>query len=114
MTIETILGSDSRYFLISFDKDGRERTDDPHAPMGRLSDSVAEELAASPITDVFFMSHGWQGDVPAAKRQYDAWAGAMLACTADIAHLRNLRPGFSPYKCRFLKNNVTGQCVAVN
>ncbi|MCD2451143.1 hypothetical protein GO003_012140 [Methylicorpusculum oleiharenae] len=51
MTIETIPGSDSRYFLISFDKDGRERTDDPHALTGRLSDSVVEELAANPITD---------------------------------------------------------------
>jgi hypothetical protein len=94
MTIETVPGSDTRYFLINFDKDGRERTDDPHAPNGRLSDSVAEELAAQPITDVVFMSHGWQGDVPAAKRQFDAWSSAMIACTADIEHLRALRPGF--------------------
>jgi hypothetical protein len=96
MTIETVPGSDTRYFLINFDKDGRERLDDPAAPNGRLSDSVAEELAAQPYTDVFFMSHGWQGDVPAAKRQYDAWAGAMLGCTADIARLRATRPGFKP------------------
>jgi hypothetical protein len=96
MTIETVPGSDTRYFLINFDKDGRERMDDPAAPNGRLSDSVAEELAAQPYTDVFFMSHGWQGDVPAAKRQCDAWAGAMLGCTADIERLRTARPGFKP------------------
>jgi hypothetical protein len=96
MTIETIPGSKTQYLLISFDQDGRERTDDPNAPNGRLSDTAAQTIAAQPITDCFFMSHGWQGDVPAAKRQYDLWAGAMLARTADIERLRATRPGFSP------------------
>ncbi|MGE5154022.1 MAG: hypothetical protein ACM3ST_08405 [Bdellovibrio bacteriovorus] len=96
MTIETVPGSDTRYYLINFDKDGRERLDDPDAPNGRLSDTVAETLIAEPITDCVFMSHGWQGDVPAAKRQYDAWSGAMLGCSADIERLRTTRPGFKP------------------
>lgn len=96
MTIETIPGSDTRYYLINFDKDGRERLDDPAAPNGRLSDTLVEELAAQPITDCFFMSHGWKGDVPAAKQQYDAWAGAMLGCTADVERLRAERSGFRP------------------
>lgn len=96
MTIETVPGSDTRYYLINFDKDGRERLDDPSASNGRLSDTLVEALIAQPITDCLFMSHGWQGDVPAAKRQYDAWAGAMLACTADIERLRAVRPGFKP------------------
>lgn len=96
MTIETVPGSDLRYYLLNFDKDGRERTDDPDAPNGRLSDNVAEALAARAITDVFFMSHGWQGDVPAAKRQYDAWSAAMAGCAEDIASLRATRPGFTP------------------
>jgi len=96
MTIETIPGSDTRYFLINFDKNGRERADAAAAPHALLSDKVADELVAHPYTDVFFMSHGWQGDVPAAKRQYDAWAGAMLACADDIERLRKTRPGFKP------------------
>lgn len=96
MTIETVPGSDTRYYLINFDKDGRERLDDPAAANGRLSDTLVEELIAQPITDCFFMSHGWKGDVPAAKQQYDAWAGAMLGCTADIERLRAERPGFRP------------------
>lgn len=96
MTIETVPGSATRYFLINLDAGGRERLDDPHAANGRLSDSVAAELAAQPYTDVLFMSHGWKGDVPEAKRQYDAWIGAMLGCTADIARLGADRPGLRP------------------
>lgn len=96
MTIETIPGSDTRYLLINLDRDGHERDDDPQAPTGRLSDLVVERLVAGPITDVIFMSHGWQGDVPAAKQQYNAWAGVMLAGSADLARLRAMRPGFSP------------------
>lgn len=68
MTTETVPGTDSCYHLINFDKHGRERTDDPAGIDGCLSDTVAGILATEPVTDVFFMSHGWQGDVPAAKR----------------------------------------------
>ena len=96
MTIETIPGSDIRYYLINFDENGRERFDDPDAPNGRLSDTVAEELASKPYTDCFFMSHGWQGDVPAAKRQYNDWSRAMLACKQDIESIKGARPGFLP------------------
>jgi hypothetical protein len=99
MTIQTVPGGKPGYFLIDFDKQGRERQDDPDAPSGRLSDRVAGLLttpAGNPITDIFLMSHGWQGDVPAAKRQYDAWTGAMAACRADLAALRRSRPGFAP------------------
>jgi hypothetical protein len=30
------------------------------------------------VTDVFFFCHGWKGDVPAAKDQYNRWIGALL------------------------------------
>lgn len=96
MTIETIPGSEIPYYLINFDADGKERLDDPAAPNGRLSDTLAEALGSKPYTDCFFMSHGWQGDVPAAKRQYDNWSAAMLGCTEDIAAIRKARPGFLP------------------
>ena len=96
MSIETVPETDSRYYLINFDRRGAERADDPDAPNGRLTDTVADVLTTRPITDVFFMSHGWQGDVPAAKRQYDAWTRAMLDCSADIERIRNTRRGFAP------------------
>jgi hypothetical protein len=96
MTIETVPATDTRYHLINFDRHGDERVDDPDAADGRLSDTLADLLSRAPITDVLLMSHGWQGDVPAAKRQYDAWTRAMLDCTADIERIRARRSGFAP------------------
>jgi hypothetical protein len=96
MPISSVPNSDLKYYLIAFDAAGEERGDDPAAPGGRLSDAVVETLATTPVTDVFLMSHGWQGDVPAAVRQYDAWTGAMLRCEADREAVRRVRPGFTP------------------
>lgn len=96
MTIESVSNSDIQYYLISFDKHGNERTDDPDATDGILSNVLKDELANKPITDVFFMSHGWKGNVPAAKEQYNSWTGAMLDCQADRDKIRQMRLGFRP------------------
>lgn len=93
MPIENVPGTDLQYQLMAFDAEGRERTDDPD---GLMSRRALEELAQQPITDVFVMSHGWQGDVPAARDQYGRWIAAMAGQEADIARLRELRPGFLP------------------
>ena len=53
-------------------------------------------LAQEPITDVFIFSHGWQGDIPAAQKQYSRWIKAMATNTADQDKMKQLRPGFSP------------------
>ena len=84
------------YDLICFDSGGRERRDDPD---GLMSDLVLRTLAAddSGVTDVFVLSHGWMGDVPAAKVQYDGWVEAMSRCHADLARARQARPGFKPH-----------------
>jgi hypothetical protein len=79
--------------LIGFGADGRERTDDPD---GSMSQRVLGVLDREPITDVFLISHGWQGDVPAARKQYNDWIGAMAGCEADIAQVRRVRPQFQP------------------
>lgn len=50
-------------------------------------------LAEEPVTDVFLFSHGWQGDVPAARWQYDAWIRAMAGCRADIERMNEARGG---------------------
>lgn len=97
MTIEHVPGHpDLRYYLISYDKDGDERRDDPDAADhgGRLSEVVRKVLHEEPITDVFFVSHGWKGDVPAAIRQYNDWIGAMAECAEDRRKMRELRPDF--------------------
>ena len=97
MTIETIPNTDTSYYLLAFDKHGVERADDPDALAGKLlSDRVKQELRDQPITDVFLISHGWKGDIPAAKDQYNRWIGAMLECEADRERVREVRPGFKP------------------
>ncbi len=97
MTIETIPNTDTQYYLLAFDKDGMERQDDPDAADGGvLSERVKQELRDAPVTDVFFISHGWKGDVPAAKDQYNRWIGAMLECGRDREKVRQMRPGFRP------------------
>ena len=99
MTIEHVTNHpDLEYYLISYDKDGVERRDDQDAVGhgGLLSEKVRQVLRDEPITDVFFVSHGWKGDVPAAIRQYDDWIGAMAECTQDRLRVRELDPGFRP------------------
>ena len=70
MPIRSIAGADAQYYLLSFDEDGRER---PEADGILLSDFVRNKIAdpSEAITDVFFASHGWKGDVAAAIEQYD-------------------------------------------
>lgn len=97
MTIETLPDSDLQYYLIAYDKKGQERQDDPDATNGGvLSERVKQELRDTPVTDVFLMSHGWKGDIPAAKDQYSRWIGAMLGCKDDREKVRQIRPGFRP------------------
>ena len=84
------------YYLVCVDGTGAERTDDPDGVDGRLIPRVEDALSREPYTDVFLMSHGWMGDVPAAVRQYDHWIGAMAACRDDLARARQVRAGFRP------------------
>jgi hypothetical protein len=93
MSIEMVPGTALRYYLIAFDADGHERTDDPD---GLMSQRAVAVLGQEPITDVFVISHGWKGDVPAAREQYNNWIGAMARCEADLAQVRQARPPFQP------------------
>lgn len=83
------------YDLICFDSAGKERTDDPD---GLMSDLLLRTLAADEggVTDVFVFSHGWLGDLPAARKQYGDWLEAMAKSEADLARMRQARPGFKP------------------
>ncbi len=94
MPVRTIPGTEVRYHLVNFDADGVERAESDGVMISegvrrRLSDTTA------PVTDVFFCSHGWKGDVPAAIHQYDLWVGEMAA-SADMAVAQTRRPGFNP------------------
>lgn len=81
------------YGLISFDKDGKERTDDNDGIHGIFSDTLLAKVKAEKPSDVFLFSHGWKGDMPSAIDQYNRWIGAMWNLEAD----RNrMGAGFSP------------------
>lgn len=95
MPICGVSGADLKYFLICYDADGWERVDDPS---GLMSKNVIERLRSSSpaVTDIFFVSHGWKGDIPAAIDQYDRWIKAMLQCPADTKAVHEKYPGFTP------------------
>jgi hypothetical protein len=93
MPIEAVPNTPLQYYLINFDASGEEREE----PDGsKMSDTIVKVLAQEPVTDVFIISHGWMGDIPAARRQYGKWIQAMAANTADIEQLKQKRPDFKP------------------
>ena len=78
MPFRTIPNTTTEYALLSFDADGRERTDDPQGVGGRLSAAILDRARASAPSHIFLFSHGWKGDVASATDQYDRWIKAML------------------------------------
>jgi endonuclease G len=88
---DDVPGTGLGYYLLAFDDQGRERTDHPRGLVSRL---VSEALATGSITDVFLFSHGWQGDVPGARRQYRDWIGAMADRRSDRDRIARQRPDF--------------------
>ena len=90
MPFQPIPGSDEKYGLLSFDDGGNERTDE--GP-GLFSQTLLDLARQQQPTDVFFFSHGWKGDVPAAIDQYNRWIGAMAALKIDR---ERMGPGFKP------------------
>ena len=95
MPIRFVPGSNLEYLLIVFDENGQERREFDGS---LLSERVLERAKGlTPrITDVFLMSHGWKGDVPAAIEQYDAWVATMAGLKQDLDAARKRRPGFVP------------------
>lgn len=97
MTIETLPNipvkseQDLQYYLVAFDKDGNELEG------GKTSQKLIEILATEPISDVFIFSHGWMGDVPSARNQYEKWLTAIAKQQTDLAKMEQVRPGgFKP------------------
>lgn len=92
MGAEPVPGREDRYHLVTFDAAGNER---PEAT-GPYSRVIAALLLREAPTDVFVLSHGWMGDVPAARRQYGAWVAAMAGCPEDRAAAEARPGGFRP------------------
>ena len=86
-------GTDLRYYLLAYDESSRERTD---VASGLVSEAILAALNQEPITDIMLFCHGWMGDVPGARVQYQNWLRAMADQTADRDRARSLRPNFRP------------------
>src|SRR6185369_10846106 len=96
MSIETVPGTELKYYLIAYHKNGEERDDDRDGLMSQVALDALVTDGTEPVTDVFIISHGWKGDTPAAIEQYNRWIKAMADCTDDIERMREKRPGFRP------------------
>jgi hypothetical protein len=92
MPLRHIDGASLDYYLVLFDSNGAEL---PEAD-GRLLSATLAGAVPDGVTDVFFASHGWKGDVPAAISQYDRWVAAMAGQARDSERARALAPGFKP------------------
>ena len=91
MSTHTIPGTSTEYHLIAFDADGQERTDDVAG--GVFSRTVLEKVKTESPTNIFFFSHGWKGDAPAAIDQYNRWIKAMVDLSPDA---QRMGTGFKP------------------
>jgi hypothetical protein len=89
MPLEEVPGTGLHYHLIAYDAEGRERSDAD----GPRSRAAIDAVSTEPISDVFLFSHGWKGDVPAARRQYRDWIRTMAGCTSDIETVATARGG---------------------
>ncbi len=93
MPFHRIPGNDVEFALISFDDDGKERTDDPVG--GVFSRTILDRVKQTQPSHVFLFSHGWKGDVPSAIEQYNRWIGAMWKLETDRKALGSaFRPMF--------------------
>jgi hypothetical protein len=91
MGLETIPETNIQYGLISFDADGNERSEQS----GLMSQALLRKAATESITNVFFFCHGWLGDYPGAKDQYDKWLKAFMN-SADRQQALQRFPHFRP------------------
>lgn len=92
MPIETVPESGLQYYLIAFDALGQEREEAD----GKMSQKLLEVLEIEPSTDIFIFSHGWLGDIPGARDQYNRWLTVMARQKQDIDRMRQARPKFKP------------------
>ncbi len=92
MPLEEVPGHSVRYHLIAYDAHGNERAEGD----GHHSTAVLTGAAADPPTDAFVFSHGWNGDMPAARRQYGEWISTMLDQPEERERLAERPGGFRP------------------
>ncbi len=75
MSLRRIPGKSQQYFLVTYDKRGHEVRDEDGTVASEEAIAALTDPAAR-VTDVFIISHGWQGNYDDAISQYDRWIGA--------------------------------------
>lgn len=90
MGLETIPNTQIQYTLMSFDAAGKERREGGKL----LSESLLEQIKDG-VTNVFLFCHGWQGDIPSARNQFNDWIKTFDQ-SADKAKAASIFPGFKP------------------
>lgn len=90
MSTHTVPDTSVEYHLVRYDEEGAEVIDSD----GTSASGAVLEAAATGVTDVFVLSHGWKGDVPRAVQQYDAWIGAMARQQSDRERMRAIEPDY--------------------
>jgi hypothetical protein len=91
MGFERIPQTDIEYGLIAFDADGKERREGATL----MSQQLIEKAKRDAVTNVFFFCHGWKGDLPAARDQYNRWIGA-FARAPERQSASTVFPNFTP------------------
>ncbi|GFG07303.1 CHAT domain-containing protein [Aspergillus udagawae] len=87
----------TEFYLICFDKYGVERREAGALLSVQIRDLLAKSYKSEdPYTDVFILSHGWKGDVPAAKISYSKWIRAMVEAKADCEKVAQQIQDFKP------------------
>ncbi|HED3118915.1 TPA: hypothetical protein R4039_004100 [Citrobacter freundii] len=101
MPWQNIDDSQTGYFLLSVDKQGKETLSDVNNKGEYVSSQVINVVKHEAITDLFLWVHGWQQDPERASSQFDSWIGAFKNCTYDrlrveasVPHFRSLHIGF--------------------
>jgi hypothetical protein len=60
-----------------------------------MSQQLIEKAKRDAVTNVFFFCHGWKGDLPAARDQYNRWIGA-FARAPERQQAATIFPNFAP------------------
>jgi hypothetical protein len=74
---------------------GFETIPETEIQYGLISEALIRKAVTESITNVFFFCHGWQGDLPGAKAQYNAWLKTFMS-SADRKQASQVFPKFQP------------------
>jgi hypothetical protein len=86
--------AEALYHLVKFNPTGFEI---PLKDNSYTSEKVVDHIEKQDVSDVFLISHGWQGDLNGAYKQYDQWYEAVAQDFAGIISVDKKRSGkFSP------------------